>query len=207
MKALLRWLAKVVGTALTLVLIFVMFPYVSKVASLLMPDEAGAAIKASVVIASRMEESARLETLRVEEEGVMNYDIQAAFLGSVGNVNVRYQYQAAFGIDLSKVEMVVTGDEITFRLPVPELIQDSLTPLETYRNDFWYPGFSDDDYNNLLAGERQERRDVYLVGDKAEELHRASQNVFEKTIAAWMKDIKGNIVLKFETITTPAGTE
>ncbi len=207
MKALLRWFAKVIGSALTLVLVFVMFPYLSQIASMLMPDEAGAAIKASVVIASKMEESARLETLRVEEEGVMNYDIQAALIGSVGNINVRYNYQAAFGIDLAKVEMVVTGDEITFRLPVPELIQDSLTPLETYRNDFWYPGFSDDDYNKLLAGERQGRRDVYLAGDKAEELCQASQSVFEKTIAAWMKDVKGSIILKFETIKEPAKTE
>ena len=116
MKALLRWLAKIVGSAITIVLVVVIFPYVSQLAAKLMPDESGAAIKASAILASRLENSARLETMKVEEEGVLNYDIQAALLGSVANINVSYLYEASFGIDLSKVTMQASGNEIVFLL-------------------------------------------------------------------------------------------
>lgn len=198
MKAFLRWLGKTVGSAVTIVLVFVIFPYVSKWAARLMPDESGAAIKASAIIASKIEESARLETLRVEEEGVLNYDIQAAFIGSVANINVRYAYSASFGVDLSQVEMQVSSSEITFLLPAPEVIQDSLTPLETYRDDFWYPGFSDADYAKLLEDERVTRREVYLTGENAAQLRETTLAVFEKTIAAWMKDVNANLVIHYE---------
>lgn len=198
MKAFLRWIARVVGSAVTLVMVIVLFPYISDFAAKLLPDESGAAIKASAVIASRLEESARLETLRVEEEGVLNYDIQAAFVGSVANINIKYQYNASFGIDLEKVEMVVNGNELTIRLPYPEVIQDSLVPLETYRDDFWYPGFSDDDYANLLAQEQTERRNVYLSGEKAADLQKTTVAMFEKTIAKWLEDVNGSLILKYE---------
>ena len=204
MKSFLRWLGKTVGSAVTIVLVFVLFPYVSKWAAKLMPDESGAAIKVSAIIASQIEESARLETLKVDEEGVLNNDIQAAFIGSVANINVRYAYSASFGIDLSQVEMRVSGSEITFVLPVPEVIQDSLTPLETYRDDFWYPGFSDADYAKLLEDERLARRDVYLSGESAAQLLEATRVVFEKTIAAWMKDVNANIVIHYEMADAPA---
>lgn len=200
MKAFFRWLAKIVGSAITLVLVFVMFPHISRIVGKLMPDESGAAIKASAIIAARMEESARLETFKVEEEGVLNYDIQAAFIGSVGNINVSYQYAASFGIDLSKVEMQVSGAEITFRLPSPELIQDSLTPVETYRDDFWYPGFSDADYQKLLEDERNARRGAYLNGPESDKLWDATLSVLEKTITAWLKDVNGSLTFKYEKI-------
>lgn len=202
MKAFLRWLGKVIGSAVTLVLVIILFPYLSKVAAKVLPDESGAAIKASAILSSRMEESARLEVLRVEDEGVLNYDIQAAFVGSVANINVRYQYSGSFGVDLAKVEMLVSGNDLVIRLPEPEVLQDSLTPLETYRDDFWYPGFSDADYANLLEQERQTRRNTYLTGEKADMLRQSAQMAFEKTIASWLKDVKGNLVIHYEPLAT-----
>lgn len=202
MKAFLRWLGKVIGSAVTLVLVIILFPYLSKVAAKLLPDESGAAIKASAILSSRMEESARLEVLRVEDEGVLNYDIQAAFVGSVANINMRYQYSGSFGVDLAKVEMLVSGNDLVIRLPEPEVLQDSLTPLETYRDDFWYPGFSDADYANLLEQERQARRNTYLTGEKADMLRQSAQSAFEKTIASWLKDVNGNLVIHYEQLVT-----
>ena len=207
MKAFLRWIAKIIGSAVTLVLVIVLFPYISDFTAKLLPDESGTAIKASAIIATRLKESARLETLRVEEEGVLNYDIQAAFVGSVANINIKYQYDGSFGIDLEKVEMVVSGDEITIRLPHPEVILDSLIPLETYRDDFWYPGFSDDDYANLLEKERMERRNAYLSGDKAIDLQKTTVETFEKTIAKWLKDINGSLILRYEMIESSEQSE
>lgn len=200
MKAFCRWLGKIVGSAITLVLVIALFPYISQWAAKLMPDESGAAIKASAIIASRLEESARLETLRVEEDGVLHYDIQAAFIGSVAEISISYQYAASFGLDLSRVQMEVTGNEITFHMPAPELLLDAITPVESYRNDFWYPGFSDDDYNKLLEDERIQRREGYLSGENQEMLRETSWKVFEETVAGWLKNVNDSLVFHYEAL-------
>ncbi len=197
MKAFLRWLAKILGSVLTMVLVVVLFPYASRLAEKLLPDESGAAIRASAVLAAKLENSARLETLKVEEDGVLHYDIRAAFIGSVAEVNVSYKYEASFGIDLNEVTMQTTDSEITFTLPQPVLIQDVLTPSEVYQDDFWYKGFTLEDYEKLLESERIARREEYLIGDASTQLWDATVAAFEKTIAAWLKDVNGNLKLTY----------
>ena len=198
MKAFFRWLGKIVGSALTVVLVIVFFPYISNWAAKLMPDESGAAIKASAILSSKLENSARLETLCITEEGVLNYDIQAALIGSVANINVSYVYEASFGIDLSKVEMQINDGVLTFFLPAIEVLQDSITSQEVYRDDFWYPGFSDADYAQLLETERIARQDHYLSGEKQQQLWDATVTAFEQTISAWLKNVDGNLTFQYQ---------
>ncbi|MGN1369882.1 MAG: DUF4230 domain-containing protein [Aristaeellaceae bacterium] len=197
MRAFFRWLAKIIGSALTVILVVILFPYVSRLAARLLPDESGAAIRASAVLATKLENSARLETLKVEEDGVLNYDIRAAFIGSVAQVNVSYQYEASFGIDLNEVAMQVSGNELVFTLPQPVLIQDVLTPSEVYQDDFWYKGFTLEDYEKLLESERIARREEYLSGDASAQLWDATIEAFEKTIAAWLKDVNNSLTLTY----------
>lgn len=197
MKAFLRWLAKIAGSALTLILVIVLFPYVSRLVEKLMPDESGSAIKISAILATKLEESTRLETLQVEEEGVLNYDIRAAFIGSVSNVNISYKYEASFGIDLSKVTMQVSGNTIEFTLPQLELLQDALTPKEVYHDDFWYKGFSFNDYEKLLEAERTARRNAYLNDNANSQLWDATVAAFENTIKTWLKNVNGNLILRY----------
>ena len=198
MKSFFRWLGKVIGSALTIILVIVLFPHISKLAARLMPDESGAAIKVSAILAQRLESSARLETLKVQEEGVLNYDIQAALIGSVANINASYVYEASFGIDLSKVLLQPSGDQLVFILPEPELIQDNLTPKEVYRDDFWFPGFSDSDYEKLMENERVARRDIYLNGEKLEQLKAATIAAFESTIQVWLQDVDAALSFQYE---------
>lgn len=197
MKAIFRWLSKILGSALTIVLVIVLFPYISTMAAKILPDESGAAIKASAILSSKLENSARLETLSIEEEGVLNYDIQAVLIGSVANINVSYVYNASFGIDLSKVNMVPAGNVITFALPPAELIQDSLTPQEVYRDDYWVPGFSDADYEKLLQEERLARRENHLNGEQKEALWNATITAFEQTIAPWLQSVNSNLTFNY----------
>ena len=201
MKAFLRWIGKILGGALTLVLAIVLFPYASKWVAQVLPDESGAAIKASAIISTHMKETARLESMQVEEEGVLNYDIQAAFIGSVANINIQYQYVASFGINLDQVQMRIEDNTLTFLLPEAELILDNITPTETYRNDFWYPGFNDDDLTKLLEDERTARRNIYLNGEKVELLKKATQNAFESMVAGWLKELNANITINYEHVT------
>ncbi len=200
-----RWLGRIVGSALTIVLAVVLLPYASRLAARLLPDESGAAIKVSAVLSSKLENSARLETMKVHEEGVIHYDIQAAILGPVASIDVQYAYDASFGVDLSKVTMQVTGGTIIFLLPEPELLQDSLVPTQTYRDDFWYPGFSDADHQKLLEDERVKRQAAYLDGENAQALWDATINAFEETIAAWLADVDADLTFAYEK--APAQTE
>ena len=203
MRAFFRWLAKIIGSALTVILVVILFPYVSRLAARLLPDESGAAIRASAVLATKLENSARLETLKVEEDGVLNYDIRAAFIGSVAQVNVSYKYEASFGIDLNEVTMQVSGNELVFTLPQPALIQDVLTPSEVYQDDFWYKGFTLEDYEKLLESERIARREEYLSGDASAQLWDATIEALEKTIAAWLKDVNSSLTLTYLQAESP----
>ena len=105
MKAFMRWLSRIFGSAITIVLVIVLFPHLSRLAAKFMPDESGSAIKASAILSEKLEHSSRLETFRVSADGVLNYDIQAAFIGTVATINASYRYDASFGIDLQKVKM------------------------------------------------------------------------------------------------------
>ena len=193
MKRLLRWLAKILGSALTLILVIILFPYFSRLASTLMPDESGAAIKTSAILAARLENSARLETLKVSEDGVLYYEIEAAFLGPVASISSKYTYDASFGIDLTKINLQLDGKNLMLNLPAPELLQDALTPDEVMRDDFWYPGFSDQDYEKLFEDERLARRTHYLSGEQLEQLKAASIDAVEATIATWMKELDADV--------------
>ena len=69
MKHIGRWFAKVLGSALCIVLIFVMLPYASRLAAQWMPDLSGAALTQSATLAREIRSSARLETTTVSHWG------------------------------------------------------------------------------------------------------------------------------------------
>ena len=96
MKRIGKWLLGLITSALTLVLVIVLLPYAAKWVARIMPDESAAAIRASVVLSQKLEQSAKLETLHVTEEGALNYEIKAAFLGTVASINADYTYEGQF---------------------------------------------------------------------------------------------------------------
>lgn len=198
MKSVFRWLARTIGSAVTIVLVIVLFPHASRLAARLLPDESGAAIRVSAVLSSKLENSARLETLQVAETGVIAYEIKAALIGTVADVSIQYDYNASFGVDLQDVQLRIDGKELIFLLPEPELIQDALTPMDVVRNDFWYPGFSDADYQKLLEDERLARRAHYLTGEGSAALWDATLKAFSDTIAAWMTEIDSSLTFRCE---------
>lgn len=196
MKAFFRWLGKGVGSALTIVLVVVLLPHAARLAAKLLPDESGAAVRVSAVLASKFAESARLETFTVEDEGVLNYDIQAALIGTVANISIQYTYEGSFGIDLQQVQMRVEGDRLILVLPEVEVLQDALRPTEVYRDDFWYPGFSDADYEKLLEDERIARREAHLSED-GEAMWQATVSALDKTLSAWLNGVDVGITVEY----------
>jgi len=149
-----KWLLGLITSALTLVLVIVLLPYAAKWVARIMPDESAAAIRASVVLSQKLEQSAKLETLHVTEEGALNYEVKAAFLGTVASINADYTYEGSFGIDLQQVTMTRDGSVLTLILPAPELLLDALTPADITRDSALYPYLDDNDLQRVLEDER-----------------------------------------------------
>ena len=177
MKALLKWLGRTVGSALTLVLVIVLLPHASRLMYTILPDLSGAAVTASATLARNLQQSARLETAIAEEEGVLESGTEALFLGQVQKVIVRYTYRASLGIDLSKVQVKLTGNTVTLLLPDMEVLSDSLTPEEISKDDFWYP-LTEERLQTLLNQEQERCRAYYL------EEHAHTDQAWADTVAA-----------------------
>ena len=177
MKAIGKWFAKMVGSALTMVLVIVMLPHISKLVSRLLPDGSQNAVTVSAVLSRNMASSSRLETARIDDEGVISSSVDALLIGEVQNVVIQYRYEASLGIDLTKVRMHLAGHTLTVELPPLEVLQDSLTPVNVERNDFWFP-LSESRRQKLIEEEREKCRAYYL------EENNDSQTAFEHTVSA-----------------------
>ena len=199
MKSILKWIGRVVGGALSFILVIVLLPYVANLAQFVLPDVSGVQIKNAAILTQQMRKSARLETLVVEGEGAINAEIQAAFLGTVSTVNAKYTYAGSYGIDLSKVQVQVRGNKLTFILPAPELIRDDVTLGEIYRSGTFDRAIriDDNELENLKDAERVKWRDTYLTGERADALKQASIEAFQETIATWMSRINGRLEYEF----------
>ena len=196
MKRLLRYLARVAGTALTIVLIVVLLPYASRWASSILPDLGGAALNTSILLSHQMQESARLETATVEDEGVLNASTSAMFLGTVQNVSIQYVYRASLGIDLRKVEIKVEGSTVTLLLPEIEILSDSLTPVQTVKDDFWYP-LTEERRQKLLQDELDKCRERCLTEYAAsDEAWQNTVSALSDTVSAWVST--GGVTIRYE---------
>lgn len=196
MKRLLRYLARVAGTALTIVLIVVLLPYASRWASSILPDLGGAALNTSILLSHQMQESARLETATVEDEGVLNASTSAMFLGTVQNVSIQYVYRASLGIDLRKVEIKVEGSTVTLLLPEIEILSDSLTPVQTVKDDFWYP-LTEERRQKLLQDELDKCRERCLTEyATSDEAWQSTVSALSDTVSAWVST--GGVTIRYE---------
>ena len=196
MKKLLRWLARVVATALTIVLIAVLLPYASRWASSILPDLGGAALNTLILLSHQMQQSARLETATVEDEGVLNASTSAMFLGTVQNVTIRYVYRASLGIDLRKVGIRVENDGITLLLPEVEILSDCLDPVQTVKDDFWYP-LTEERRQKLLEGELVKCRERCLTEYAAsDEVWQNTVSALSDTVSAWVST--GGVTIRYE---------
>ena len=167
-------------------LVIVLLPHASRFASSVLPDLSDTAVTASATLARNLQQSARLETTLAEEEGVLESSTNALFLGQVQQITVHYTYRASLGIDLSKVQVKLSGNTITLLLPEMEVLSDSLTPEEIRKDDFWYP-LTDERLQALLAQEQERCRAYYL-----EEYAHSDQAwadaiaVLESTVSQWI---------------------
>lgn len=197
MKKVGKWLAKVLASAATIVLVVVALPYGSELAARYLPDLGHRAEIAAETLTRRFEESARLETVKIEEEGVLTSSTNALFLGTVQQVTVNYRYEVSLGIDLREVSVRQEGRALTLVLPAMEVLADSLTPLSINRRDFWYP-LTDKQRRTMLENERLSCRERCLSEQRASEAAwEQTCRMLDATIAQWLDDAAG-VSIRYE---------
>ena len=200
MKAIVKWIGRILATVISFLLIIQLMPYARTLADYLLPDISGSHIKTSAILSQQMQEQAFLVTSTVTGEGVLSAERPAAFIGTVSELNVSYSYTGSFGIDLSKVEMRIRGNEVVFILPQPECLSDSSEMLEVHRSGSFDSAveFSDMELQELREKAEQKCREQYLTGDKAQELRDVSEKVFNDTISAWMSEANSRLTYSYE---------
>ena len=157
----LRFLIRIVSTALILALALALLPRMTRLAGSLWPDPARTR-RASELLRHELTQTARLETLAVDDEGILTSTVQAALIGEVQRVEIRYDYHASIGFDLEKVRVSAEGGTLTLLLPPLEILSDSLTPTRVDRQDFWYP-LTESRRKRLLEEERAARAEAVLA--------------------------------------------
>ena len=198
MKRFLKWLGRTVGSALCIVMVIVLLPYASKLAERFLPAIDGAAINSTVTLKREMLDSARLETVQVSEEGIMNSSTSAILLGEVQSVTIKYTYTASIGIDLTRVGISLNGNTLTFKLPQPEVLADNLHPDEIARDDFWYP-LTDERRQELLDAEQEKCRAFYLQEYiLSDDMWQKTIKAFETTIISWLGQNTNGLTFKYE---------
>jgi len=157
----LRFLLRIVSTALIISLVLVFLPRLTRLAGRLWPDPARTE-RVSELLSHELKDSARLETLTVDDQGVLTATVQAALIGEVQRVTMDYDYHASVGVDLTKVRLSAEDGILTLYLPPFEILSDSLTPTHVDRQDFWYP-LTEKRRAQLIEEEKASRADAILA--------------------------------------------
>ena len=157
----LRFLLRIVSTALIISLVLVFLPRLTRLVGRLWPDPARTE-RVSELLSHELKDSARLETLTVDDRGVLTATVQAALIGEVQRVTMDYDYHASVGVDLTKVRLSAEDGVLTLYLPPFEILSDSLTPTHVDRQDFWYP-LTEKRRAQLIEEEKASRADAILA--------------------------------------------
>ena len=182
---LLRFPVRILSTALVITLVLVFLPRLTRLVGRLWPDPARTE-RVSEILRHELSQSARLETLTVDDTGVLTATVQAALIGEVQRVTIEYDYHASVGVDLKKAALSAEDGVLVLTLPDFELLGDSLTPTSVDRQDFWYP-LTEKRRDQLLSEERSKRAAAALEEARtSEKVRRDTLSSLEELISSWL---------------------
>lgn len=187
MKRLFKWLARVVGLALALMLAFSLWPYFrSAVTSLIGKMDYS---QAAQTLTHEMREVGKLTAVEYKDTGVMDAKTDALLLGTIQKVTVPYQYEISLGIDLSLVQIESVQDGLNVYLPDVELISDKLTVTgDAQIEDFWHL-MTENRYQAMLDSQALSLREGYINNkDTMDRAYDSAQKALEKFFSGWIKD-------------------
>ena len=181
----LRFPIRILSTALILALAVVLLPRLTRLVGRLWPDPARTE-RVSQVLAREMRDSARLETMTIDEQGVLTATVNAALIGEVQRVTIDYDYHASLGVDLTGAEVTEKDGVIILSLPPIGILRDSLTPTRIDRQDFWYP-LTEKRRIALLEEEREKRAAAALADVQGSgRLQKDTADRLQRLIQSWI---------------------
>ena len=192
--SLLRWLGRVTATVAAIYLAILLFPWAARGLFGIWPD-AGRARLVSETLSRELASSSRLETLTIDEQGVIGSTL-SVFFGDVQRVTIYYDYHASLGIDLSEVTVTAEGNEVVLYLPPMLLLSDSLTPTETVKWDV-LAGLSEKRRQKLMDDERQSRREAALETAASEEGWTRTCEVLRNLCTEWVSGLDADVSFRF----------
>ncbi len=191
---LLRWLGRVTATLLAIYLAILLFPWASRNLFAIWMD-GGRARVVSKTLSRELASSSRLETLTIDEQGVISSTL-SVFFGDVQQVTIYYDYHASLGIDLSEVTVAAEGNEVVLYLPPLVLLSDSLTPTETVKWDV-LRALSEKRRQKLMDDERQSRRAAALETAASEEGWQRTCEVLRNLCTEWVSGLDAGVSFRF----------
>lgn len=180
----LRWILKIISTALVISLVLVFLPHLTRLAGRLWPDPTRTA-RVSEILRHELSDSAKLEVTTVDDQGVLTATVNAALIGEVQRVTIEYDYHASVGLDLEKTELTVQDGVMVLSLPDLEIISDDLSPTHVDRQDFWYP-LTEKRRAQLLSQEKAERAAAALKDARTEENLARIRRTLSQLIDSWL---------------------
>ncbi len=188
MKRFWKWIAGVAGTAAVILLVVVLFPYAKDLAG----NISGKTQINSVALKQKLASSERLETVRIEEEGTISAGTSVIILGEIGRTTMEYFYKTILGLDLSKVDFHISGNQIIFTLPDLEILNDSIEKGRETRNNF-ISFRVDKDSEELLKEKQQELNYYFLTNpEKLAEEWEKTEKAFTESVGKWVQEAGGN---------------
>lgn len=181
------WLRAVGVRVAAALAIVMMLPFATRWARDLFFDIRGEIRTQSAVLSRKLEASQRLETVKVEEEGVLKADTSVIILGTVGTTIIDYRYEASLGIDLKKVELRTEEERIVFLLPELEVLTDSIEARKVDRQNFWSRTI-EKSTEQLLSEKREACRRYYLEeNEHSADAWNDTVKALENTVCQWLE--------------------
>ena len=196
-RGMLRWLRRMTATTAAIVLSLALLPQVWSWLNDRLPELSGSTETISMVLSRHLEESSRLETSVVDDEGITTSRVDALIMGTVQTVTIRYRYQASIGIDLRRVSYSLEDGHLLMSLPPLEVLLDRITPISVDRKDFWYP-LTERRRQKLLNDELLRCRTHYLEeNSETEAAWENTVSVMHATLGSWLGEWMEGLQIEF----------
>ena len=114
------------------------------------------------LISHQLEEVGELVTLRAIDNGVLNGELKAKFLGTVSQVTVPYQYEIGMGIKLEDVVLTPGENDLTVSVPPAQVLYDSFQVTGEPETKDILRQASQARYQKLQNAQHEECRQQYL---------------------------------------------
>ncbi|MBE5786781.1 MAG: hypothetical protein E7324_04490 [Clostridiales bacterium] len=135
-KRVIRYFITVISIALIIGLVIAILPHLKLLTDQLLSGDKYK--RTTLMLEEKMEQTGELTAIRYEQTGVMNANVDAALLGTVGSITAPYRYEAVYGFSLADVELIAGEDGITAVLPPVRILYDKFQLTDDAQiQDFW----------------------------------------------------------------------